>query len=158
MTKISEVVATTPTTKTVKTVKKPTVKPVKNDVSITIMQNLKNGMVTKFDYNLKDVQTETLNKVLGTCLYDFFKLIDMQKAKHVNLFKLNEPFDLIIKTDKITVDTTKINRSLKTKFKLNATAKRKRNFAKTVHALVTYSTAKVVVKTVEQVINELPNE
>ena len=145
MTKFSEVTAVTP----VKTVK--TVKTVKNDVKILIIND-----VTKFEYELKDVQTDTLNKVLGTVLFDFFKLIDMQKAKHVNLFKLNQPFDLIIKTDKLTVDTTKINRKLKTKFKLNATAKRKRNFAKTVHALVTYSTVKVVTKTIEQLLTELP--
>lgn len=89
------------------------------------------------------------SKVLGTTLSDLFRLVSLQAKGMTKLFNMSEPFDIIVKTEGLTIDTTKISDVFKTKFKLNKTAKRKKAFAQTVWTVIEFATTKTKVITYE---------
>lgn len=95
------------------------------------------------------------SKAFGTAINDFFRLVALQSNGTVKLFKMNKPFDVIIKYGRQTIDTTKISSELKTKFKLNKTAKRKRTFAKNVWAVLEFMTADVKVMEISELVKSL---
>ena len=124
----------------------------------TIEIKIKND-VTEFTRNIQTSAKELdLNKVVGTVLSDFFRLVDLQAKKRINLFNLAKPFDLVVKSDGVVIDTTKIDNKLKTKFKLNTTAKSKRAFAGTVYDVVKFASEKTRVTTCDALVEQLSVE
>jgi hypothetical protein len=76
-----------------------------------------------------------LNTLVGTVCSELFHKVDRQKQGVYKLFKMNEPFDIIMSSNGIKVDTFKIDKLERTKLKLNSTIERKQKFAKVVFAL-----------------------
>ncbi len=115
---------------------------------------IRNGE-TSFKKNISYDGRLNKSKAFGTALSDFFKLVDVQSKGAVKLFKMNQAFDLIVKYGNVVIDTTTIRTELKTKFKLNKTAKRQRKFAQNVWAVLDYVTTETKVVTVDELIESL---
>lgn len=127
-------------------------------IEVTFLNENKEGQ-TVFKREIKTTVKELdKSKVFGTVLTDFFRLIDLQSKKAIKLFDLSKPFDIIVKCENMIIDTTKISSELKTKFKLNKSAKRKKAFAQIVFAVLDYATTKTKITTFEKVVNNLENE
>jgi hypothetical protein len=115
----------------------------------------------------KQVTVDAANKskVFGTCMFDFFRLINLQAEGHVKLFKMSQTFDLRIEYNDKVIDTRSAEgipveswNKLKTKFKLNKTAASKRRFAKRVYAVLDFATTSGEVLTMKQLEDKLSED
>lgn len=123
------------------------------------MKNLKITIVNNnstFEKTLNvDTEKLDLNTAFATTMQPFFKLITMQSNKQVDLFKMNKPFDFKIEFEDRIFDTSTIETCLKTKFKLNKTAKSKRRFAKNVFDVMNWSIEDYAVISQDELLTQL---
>lgn len=120
--------------------------------SIEFIQCIKedfNSFKVGFEFSNED--KKQLSKIVGTSCYELFQLIDLQKAGVSKLFKLSAPIDIVVKGRGFKLDTTQVDKQLRSKLKLNSTPQSKTRFAKRVFELASYISRTQKVLTIEDI-------
>jgi hypothetical protein len=111
----------------------------------------KNGLTTQA-YSL-DFDTRgklSLNHVIGTSCYELFKWVDVVKDTGGTFKTTGGHFDLVMRSNSLTIDTAKARRELRGKFFFNKTVESRSRFARRVLALAKFMATNPTVVTIEK--------
>ena len=105
----------------------------------------------KVGFEFLNEDKKELSKIVGTSCYELFQLVDLQKAGVSKLFKLSAPIDIVVSGKGFNLDTTKVDKQLRSTLKLNSTPQSKTRFAKRVFKLASYISRTQKVLTIEDI-------
>lgn len=111
----------------------------------------KDGLTTQaYSLDFDTLGKLSLSKVIGTSCHELFRWVDVVKDTGGTFKTTGGHFDLVMRSNSLTIDTAKAKRELRSKFFFNKTAESRSRFARRVLALARFMETAPTVCTIEQ--------
>lgn len=111
----------------------------------------KNGLQTHaYSLDFDTLGKLSLSKVIGTSCHELFRWVDIVKDTGGKFKTTGGHFDLVMRSNSVTIDTAKANRELRQHFFFNKTAESRTRFARRVLKLARFMETAPKVVSVEQ--------
>ncbi len=111
----------------------------------------KNGLTTQaYTLEFDTLGKLTLSKVIGTSCQELFRWVDVVKDTGGTFKTTGGHFDLVMRSNSLTIETAKARKELRSKFFFNKTEESRSRFARRVLALARFMETAPKVVSVEQ--------
>jgi hypothetical protein len=111
----------------------------------------KDGLTTQaYSLEFDTLGKLSLSKVIGTSCHELFRWVDIVKDTGGTFKTTGGHFDLVMRSNSLTIDTAKAKRELRSKFFFNKTVESRSRFARRVLALARFMETAPTVCTIEQ--------
>jgi hypothetical protein len=111
----------------------------------------KDGLTTQaYSLEFDTLGKLSLSKVIGTSCHELFRWVDIVKDTGGTFKTTGGHFDLVMRSNSLTIETAKARKELRSKFFFNKTTESRARFARRVLALARFMATNPTVVSVEQ--------